>query len=465
MQDIKNRNTALYGTLPSRMQTLFFRMRKIQQRYHWFTMILWVLIAMGLVVRMMQLPLMEFKGDEFHFLTQSFLHPFALGQIHDVRSPFPIPHPPSFAYFLAIPASLTIDPVAITASIAWLNIIGLWMFYGFCRRVFGKNVARISTALLASMPWAVLFSRKIWNPDLVFPCQMLFLISFEHLIRSYKPWKLYVFVIMLVLFLQAHLLSLFSIIPVAIVLYMVHLPMTRSHSVKAAALFIVLFLPYISYIFGTRTGGITTIAQYFSSGGLDFSALHHNILWWARTSTGLGFDYLLGPDAYQFFLQVYHIQWIPYVFAWYVMAAACGVLWILSRMMRDIFWYAKDAYPPYLLILFFLTLWSVLLPLLLTAAHTVGPPHYWVSIIIVLPICFGVLADEVLHVAPRFLKNIVQGGIILVVSCQILFLFSFYGFLQNHHERITGDYGVPYIFEKQQWQQAIEDSAAQMPPK
>jgi len=447
------------------MQTLFFTMRKFLEQYHWFTIFLWILIAMGVVVRVVQLPLMEFKGDEFHFLTQSFLHPFALSQIHDVRSPFPIPHPPSFAYFLAFPASLTVNPVAITASIAWINIVALWMFYGFCRRVFGKNVARISTALLASMPWAVIFSRKIWNPDLVFPCQMLFLISFEHLIRSYKPWKLYVFVVMLVLFLQAHLLSLFSIIPIVIVLSIARLPIQRLHAIKASALFIALFLPYISYIFGTRTGGIETISHYFSSGGLNMMIMHENILWWAKTSTGLGFDYLLGVDAYQFFLQTYHIQWVPYVFAWYVMAAACGVLWILSRMMRDIVWYAKDTYPPYLLVLLFLTLWSVLLPILLTAANTVGPPHYWVSIIIVLPICFGVLADEALHALPQFFKNILQWGIIVVISCQVFFLFSFYGFLQHHHERITGDYGVPYIFEKQQWEKAIEDSATQMPQK
>ena len=455
-------NPRVCGTLSSRMQSFASQIRKYIAKGDWFAPSLWFLLFMGVIVRIIKMPLMEFKGDEFHFLTQSFLHPFALSQIHDVRSAFPIPHPPSFAYFLAFPVSLTVDPIAITAFIAWVNIIALWLFYGFCRRLFAKEAALISTALLASMPWAVIFSRKIWNPDLVFPCQIVFLIALEHLVRAYKPWKLYVFVVALVLFLQAHLLSLFSIIPVAVVLYIAKLPIQKSEKVRASALFFALFLPYLSYMFGFEGTGPASISKTLSESGVSGDIMLHNLQWWMQTSTGLGFEYLLGDSGYASFLDLYHLAWAPYVFMVYITAAICALVWILTKMLGDMLWFQKEGYPPFLLVLLFLVLWSIVLPVLLTTAHKIGYPHYWVSIIIVFPICFGVMSHSVLRLLPVLWKNIARAFIVLCVATQVIFMLSLYGFLEHHHEKITGDYGVPYQFEKENWEAAIENAAIDM---
>jgi hypothetical protein len=41
----------------------------------WFSAALWFLLFCGVVVRSIKLPLMEFKSDEFTFLTESITHP------------------------------------------------------------------------------------------------------------------------------------------------------------------------------------------------------------------------------------------------------------------------------------------------------------------------------------------------------------------------------------------------------
>ena len=48
------------------MQNFMFQLRRLQKKYDWFMLSLWALLFMGVVVRIIKLPLMEFKGDEFH---------------------------------------------------------------------------------------------------------------------------------------------------------------------------------------------------------------------------------------------------------------------------------------------------------------------------------------------------------------------------------------------------------------
>ena len=142
--------------------------------------------------------------------------------------------------------------------------------------------------------------------------------------------------------------------------------------------------------------------------------------------------------------------------------AVAALFWILSKMLRETLWYKKDSYPVSLLILLFLTLWAVMLPAILIAMHKMGPPHYWTSIMIILPICFGVMMFQVLRKASAVLRIVLKVFILVVIATQVLFMLSFYGFIENHHEEIRGDYGVPYQFEQGNWEQQIENAARDM---
>jgi len=83
--------------------------------------------------------------------------------------------PPIFLWFLMIPVAVTRDPILVTAAFALANLAGLALLGFALRRSLGVRIAWMTVLLLASAPWSVLFSRKIWAQDLILPLHALFL--------------------------------------------------------------------------------------------------------------------------------------------------------------------------------------------------------------------------------------------------------------------------------------------------
>ncbi len=431
-------------------------MRMYAPSFTWYEACLWALLALAIIVRIMKLQLMEFKGDEFMFLMESFRDPFALSQIHAVRSIVPIPHPPMFAYLLALPTSLTVSPIAVTAYIVGLNLLGLWLLHAFCRQVLSKEIALATTTLVASMPWAIIFSRKIWNPDIVFPCEMLFLLALAMLLRSYRPWKLYLFALALAIFLQAHLLSMFSIIPLAAVFWFAKPHIEKTHLKRAGLFLFVLHIPYLAYCL--TTDAPTFVGERMGS-GLNIQLFIDNVLWWLNTSTGLGFSYLLGESGYDAFLKTFSLAWAEVVFRMYVLLGVVAYFWCISKTIDSLKRSGAEALAPYKLMMLFLLVWSVFLLVFLSASNVSSPPHYWVSLMVIIPFCVVLFLHSIArHVLPVF-RHVVHGILLIVIATNIVFMLSFYSFLENHHEKITGDYGTPYMFERDSWNERLESAA------
>lgn len=381
---------------------------------------------------------MEFKDDEFRFLMQAILHPFS----PIVHSSIHIPHPPTFGYVLSLLIQFSSDPVIVTAYIVCMNLIGLWLLYGLCRRQISTEVALITTTLFASMPWAIVFSRKIWNPDILFPVFMLTLVTLESMVREYRPWKLYVFAVVLALSMQVHLLTLFSIIPILIVAYLLRIPVQKSHGCLAAVLFFAMFLPYISVVFGysaaTSVGGSE---QVISS--------NNHILWWLQTSTGLGFDYLLGQSGFAEFMRLYHLQVTQYIFWVYACIAFSAFIWLVITVPIT----AKNQW-----LLVLCCVWGIILSSIITAAQIQSVPHYWAPIIVTIPLCFAIATAKLISIVSPLWKTVLQICVVMIIGTHIVFVGSFYSFLQYHHEDITGDYGKPYVVNQEYWLHTIEQT-------
>jgi hypothetical protein len=127
---------------------------------------------------------MEFKPDEAETCRLA-LH--ALGHVEPgVGRFFPtsgliasvgIAFPPLFVYVLALPLAIVRDPIAAAAFIAVTNVIAVWLCYIAGTRYFSRFVGLASAALFALSPWAIIYSRKIWSPDLLPICTCAFLIA------------------------------------------------------------------------------------------------------------------------------------------------------------------------------------------------------------------------------------------------------------------------------------------------
>ena len=134
----------------------------------WISFLLIFLIAA--YFRLASLSLAEFKSDEagtsvvLRALVEHGTIPLLGPALSTGGSAGPI-----YYYILAIPFLVSTNPIVASAFVACLNIVGVAFTFKFAREFFNERIALIATALAAVSPFAILFSRKIWNPDLIFP--------------------------------------------------------------------------------------------------------------------------------------------------------------------------------------------------------------------------------------------------------------------------------------------------------
>ena len=145
------------------------------------------IILSALIFRVTNLDVTEFKADEASnlFLASRpiFNHPFPYG---GVVSSVGILNPPLFTYFLYAIAILTLNPQVIVLIIALINSLMLGFFFLFIKNYYSKTLAFISTIFLAFSPWSIIFSRKIWPPDLIPPLSIVLLYSLHKAVLSKK---------------------------------------------------------------------------------------------------------------------------------------------------------------------------------------------------------------------------------------------------------------------------------------
>lgn len=108
------------------------------------------------------------------------------------------------------------NPVAGTLIIASLNVVGVLLTYLVGRRLYNHQVGLISAALLATSPWFVLFSRKIWT-SVNFPWLLpLLLLALWSCARNGRGYAYLVAGISLGIAAQLHLTA-FALIPPALI--------------------------------------------------------------------------------------------------------------------------------------------------------------------------------------------------------------------------------------------------------
>jgi hypothetical protein len=130
--------------------------------------------------RLAWLEWMEFDSEQLDTLVLAHQALSEGGAERGLRLSNGVDMPPLFIDLLAVPLSLGCGPVGVAAFVAVLNLAGIAAFLALARTLFPAPAALVATLLYASMPWSVLFSRKIWAQDLVAP----FLIAAAWLLAS-----------------------------------------------------------------------------------------------------------------------------------------------------------------------------------------------------------------------------------------------------------------------------------------
>ncbi len=228
------------------------------------------LMLIGGALRLYRLDVMEFKADEQEALKLSIA--FLADRPWSTDASFPahgmptsntVPLPPLYTWIVAALWVPTRDPIGVATIIALLNTLCLYPLWRWARRRTDENRALLILAIAAVSPFTVIFSRKIWNLDLLQPCMLVLLWGVEYLLGE-RPWRGITLLVLAALLVgQLHLSGPIglALLPLAIAAQIVHdrrhgvtFRLGRPSAAEAATLATVLavtlffWLPYLNHL-------------------------------------------------------------------------------------------------------------------------------------------------------------------------------------------------------------------------
>lgn len=407
-----------------------------------FEVALWLLLAASVIVRCAYLELQEYKGDEAYFVAMAQKNAAELGSLTSLHSSQGIPNPAGFAYLLAPVVMLTSDPVQLAAFIAVANLIGLALYFLFLERFFSRRTALWGVTLMASLPWAVILSRKIWNPDIIFPFAVAFYGIFFSLLHRPARWKVYAAFAALALLTHMQLSTWLLLPPIALYACIARPKVRWIDVLSGAALFAATHIPYALDVLNIEPDPAlpSEESEYLAS-------IAHSVGWATQLNSALGFRYLLGRIGFRAFratLGWRWIAWLPYVYTGFAILAVGLIGYPALRAV----WRGRRGGAVAIqdhIAAFFLVLLVCVLGELIVMGHQTQPHQVCVlypalplfaTLLVVRLARHPALPRRAAHAAPAFL--------VAVIGFHVYFMARFHAFVGEQPDNIYGDYGVPY---------------------
>ena len=390
---------------------------------------LFIAIAAGAVLRLLWHEDIEYKADQvWTFLrVQEF---WATGQIPMIGMTSSVgpPNPPMSQWvFIALSAFVPVDePLALTRAVEWVNILAILALLAFVWKCVASTERESwlwSVALVAVNPFAIHFSRCIWQMNL-FPLPIVgFLLGWWY--RS-RWWGAFLWGSIGALLGQIHMPAYFF--AAAFFLCTVVFDRRSVRWMGWAAGSVLGALPMIPWLMA-----IAEIQPHVSSYGIENvtpAFLQH----WLNMATGVGLRYSLGNDFADFVG-----PWSSYAVAILMAVIVAIVATIGVTFVRRLLARRQDVAPlfsvksPTVLILA-----SAMLGYGLLMIVTLRPVylHYFV-------IAFSLPALSVAWAAQACAPVMRRAGLAGLVVAQAGLSFAFLAYIHDR-EIIDGDYGTVY---------------------
>lgn len=380
--------------------------------------IIWAIIIFicAAIFRLTFLDLMEFKLDEardVYEMEKFFSEPYFIqrGTIQSTG----VYNPPLWYYILAILSLTSRDPQYLSFMIALINCAAVAGFYLVVKKFYGQFMGVASGLLLAFSPWAILFSRKIWAPDLILP---LLVPLFYFLHKKNAFWV----VLLLSLLAQLHASGLFLAVATVITVLVMRIKINWKSALLGLIISLIPLLPYIAFQFQTGCGDCQAFFNYRDEAKV-FDA--NVFLRPFELISGSSFAVVAGED--QTFVKVFNM-----IFLLEFILAILGIIYIIRKERK------------YLWLLIFLGV----VPLLYLITQTPAHMYYFV---IVMPIMIIIYTLGIVHLGGVLAnRSATIRGVLLavVIIINIIFEIFFYKFLWEK-QNIEGDFGPIYKLTRQ----------------
>lgn len=400
-------------------------------------MIFLSIVFLAAFFRITFLSTIEFKTDEsialFLASRPLFGHPFPPGS---TVSSFGILNPPLFVYLLFPFTLISFDPKIISGSIGLINAITIGFFYLFVKKYYDKHTALFGSLLLAVSPWSIIFSRKIWAQDLVFPFIVIVLYSLHKILVDKKPTFWIPYILFTLFLLQLYPPTVFFLFILTVLLLFKKPHMDWKYSLFA---FLIGLVPLFPYFFFEIQNKFHTIFSIFHAGDKISYQNHASVFIRPLQILNQGnFYQLFGDDMALFakeFPILYSLKSIFYVEYLILIGGALLFYW-RHKTFR------------------FLLYTSLLLPFLYFLFRITPEMHYFIILTPVLFLFIGTFFSYTWSFN-TFTKLITRILFVCFIGISIAYNFAFFTFLKKQ-ARLQGTYGTIFEVNERLTKSALE---------
>ncbi|MDO8658055.1 MAG: glycosyltransferase family 39 protein, partial [Candidatus Levybacteria bacterium] len=384
-------------------------------------------VALASVFRLTNLELMEFKADEAtNLLLATRLvsgHSILPGGI---ATSVGILNPPFFIYLLTPFTFISQNPKFIAFIIAFINCLSIGLLFVVIKKYYNQKLAIITSSLIALSPWSILFSRKIWPPDLVLPFAVAILYSLHKIVIE-KKMKFWIILTASLIFLfQLDLAYLFFSSILMVFLILSEKRINIKYIIIGFIIGITPLFPYINYQLKNSCPDCS-IATTLGNKLAIKRSLSIFIKPFQITNQGDFSRQILGSDTSVFagnFPAIYNSKIIYYL------------EYVLIPIGAFIFWarYKKHRFLVY-------SVFSV--PVLYFLFRIQPSMHYFAVLMPFLLIFIGVAIEKFISLENKLLKYIASFLFLTIVIYSVFFNAAFFNFI-NMRKGTGGDYGSSF---------------------
>ncbi len=408
--------------------------------------ILAAILCLAALLRLWNLDASEFKYDEArvsnlaaHFVDRG------IPPVRGMGSSAGIDNPPLAIYLLALPVLLSRDPLVVTAFVALFNVVGVGACYWLGKRHWSTGVGLAAATLLATSPWAVFYSRKVWAQDLLLPFVVLlfgFLLAWA---ADNRRWALTGAVVTLTALTQIHLATVAFIPLLAIVLLCAVVQRIRGLRtwewvrplLVGIAISAALYAPYIAFDALTGWRNLRALSDALvAPAQIRPEAVQYALL----NVGGREIHALAGPERFQQFLEgIIDLRYWPDRIGEALAVASVAYLALRlwrNRTQRRVL--ARDA---------LLLLWLFTPVLFYLRSSSPVYPHYLIPLYPAPYLAIGIGVNDLLEAIKAYPKARKTAyalcGVlgVALIAWQIYLSFSIHAFVETHHT--PGGIGTP----------------------
>lgn len=394
--------------------------------------VFFLVVLFSALFRITNLDIIEFKIDEASNLLLASLPIFGSHfSPAGILSSAGILNTSLFNYILYPLLLISLEPQVVVFFIALANSIANGFFYLIIRKYYNNKLAIITTLLIALSSWSILFSRKIWPPDLIFPFFVILFFSI-HKILIDKKGVFWIPALVACLFLiQLEMASGFFVLLGGILFLFQKPKINIKYIIIGFIIGITPTIPYFTFQFQDSCKGCETVFQVL---GDKLSSRHLDVFIRPFQVLNQGnFSFVIGNFDTKFaeiFPLAYKLRWIFYI------------EYLLLPIGALLFW---KMYPKFRFFLYSIIGLLATYFLFGIDSHM----HYFIIIIPLLFLFLGAIFHFLMVSKNSLLRRLSLLFFSSLILYSVIFNLSLFKFVREFGEEMGGDYGVPFYLSQQ----------------